>query len=82
MELKQMPKIEKFLFTIKLDRHLDDGNIEPTGLNIKLQISPNRRDDDMYTDIIRTLLSAIESVSSQAILTNNPPDYRHPLMDL
>ena len=82
MELKQVPKVEKFLFTINLTRHMDDGSVEPTGVNFKLQISPNRTEEDMDVDIIRLLLSAVDSVASRSILTDKGPNYRHPLLDM
>lgn len=80
MELKQVPKIEKFLFTIQLTRHMDDGTVEPTGVNFKLQLSPNRSEEDIDVDIIRLLLSAVDSVASRSILTDKGPNYRHPLL--
>ena len=82
MELKQVPKVEKFLFTINLTRHMDDGTVEPTGVNFKLQISPNRTEEDMDVDIIRLLLSAVDSVASRSILTDKGPNYRHSLLDM
>lgn len=70
MEFTQLPEVEKFLLTINLTRVMTDGTTEPTMLNMTAQINPLSI-KHVDTQIIRMLLSAVDSVASMAILSDS-----------